>query len=361
MKSRFLDTKNCHALLPKGNVGNIQQKLELSLERINNEAMINNKPNLYRYCIDKMIEHNKKTKDKVKGRDRKYQSNLEIAIALNYYDDSIGVQVREANPNIHQLALLHISRLYDNGSTWKIILPLQFLLKGWGDTNSGYQGYVHTISHNLPRKMTPQEYSKRNPFSDDYTYVGITGRNWILRFSEHMSETKKECRYRFHKAIREALGMKDVLFTSWLENINMAYEEAMNWEEREVDTIASDKNGLNMIPGGFKGNKFLHKHRVIRSIDITYEKRKKAIIKYITKHPRKGIPNPFMSELWENDEYYLNIIDAKDKTLNSNQVRKIRVLDKEGMSVSDITKEVGAINERQVKNVIAGRTYHRVQ
>lgn len=360
MKSRFLDAKNCHALLPKGNVGKIQQKLELCLEQVNDAVTINKEPNVFRNSIENMIEHNKKTKDKLRGRKRNYQCNLEIAIALNYFDDSIQVQAVESEPPIFQIALLHIIKSYDNGSTWKIILPLQYLLKGWGDANSGYQGYVHTISHKLPREMTPQELRKRDAWNNDYTYVGITGRNWIQRFSEHMSETKRECRYRFHKAIREALDMEDVLFTSWLEDINMSYEEVMNWEESEVDNIASDENGLNMIPGGFKGLKFLHKNRVINSMNITLEEREKAISKYIREHPRKGIPNPFISQLWEDDEYYLRVIEAKPKTLSRNQVRKIRSLAEEGRSISQITIEVGAINERQVKGVLTGKTYSRI-
>jgi hypothetical protein len=361
MKSRFLDIKNCHALLPKGNVGKIVQKLELCLAGVNDAAMLNNKPNLSRHCVDNMIEHNIKTKDKQKGRwKRNYPSDLEIAVALNYYDDSIHVQAVEANPPIFQMALLHIIYESDSGSVWKIILPLQFLLKGWGDANSGYQGYVHTISHNLPKGMTPKERSKRNDRADDYTYVGITGRNWIQRFSEHMKETKRECRYRFHKAIRDALNMENVLFNSWLEDINMTYEEAMNWEEIEVDKIASDWNGLNMIPGGFKGLKELHKHRLIKSLHISLEERDNAICKYIKEHPRKGIPNPFISQLWEDDEYYLRINEANPKRLSPDQVRQIRLLSKEGWSESDITIKVGALNERQVKDVLSGRAYSRI-
>lgn len=208
--------------------------------------------------------------------------------------------------------------------------------------------------------MTPQEYSKRDAWNNDYTYVGITGRNWIQRFSEHMNETKRECRYRFHKAIREALDMKNILFSSWLENINMTKDEAMNWEEKKVDSIASDDNGLNMIPGGYKGLKELHKHRVIKSMDISLEERDIAIREYIKKHPRKGMPNPFISELWEDDEYYLRVIEARPKTLSPNQVRQIRALTEMGWSVSQITGEVNALNERQVENVLAGRTYRRI-
>ena len=35
----------------------------------------------------------------------------------------------------------------------------------------------------------------------------------------------------------------------------------MDWEEWAVDEQMNAKTSLNMIPGGFKGMKFLHKHR----------------------------------------------------------------------------------------------------
>ena len=144
-------------------------------------------------------------------------------------------------------------------------------------------------------------------------------------------------------------------------DINLTFEDAMLWEELHVDRVAYGPNGLNMIPGGFKGLKFLHKHRITDRIGISLEERDRAISDYLRQNPRKGIPNPFIAELWKDDDFYLKNIGARTKTLSPNQVRMIRELWAKGRSVAEIAEEVGALNETQVKNVIAGRTYQRIQ
>jgi hypothetical protein len=200
----------------------------------------------------------------------------------------------------------------------------------------------------------------READSDSYYYVGITGRNWLLRLGEHIGAMRRDSKNRFHRALRESVGMTDVLFTSLLRNVNQTYEDAMNWEEQNVDKIAYGPNGLNMIPGGFKGQRLLHKLRITPRIDITLEERDQAIAEYARQNPRKGISNPFIAELWKDDEFYLKNIEAKEKNLSADQVRKIRELDRIGWSVTEIKKEVGALNETQVKRVITRRTYNRI-
>lgn len=191
--------------------------------------------------------------------------------------------------------------------------------------------------------------------------MGITGRDWLLRLREHIGEIRRGSRKRFHTAWRESMGMNDVLFTSSLIDLNQTFEDAMNWEERNVDRVAYGPNGLNMIPGGFKGLKFLHKHRITDRINIPLEERDKAIADFVRGNPRKGIPNPFIAELWKDDEFYLKVIEARSNTLSQEQVKMIRELNELGRSVAEITKEVGALNEPQVKRVIEGKTYTRYQ
>ncbi|MCP4459980.1 MAG: hypothetical protein GY816_18450 [Cytophagales bacterium] len=353
MKSRFLDTRNCHALLPKGHGMPMGQRLEECLRQIND------KHEKYRGLIDKLIEHNIKTLNKSCGSERYCDSPIEIAQGLNIGSRTINTQAIERPQK--GPAKLHIIMEYENGTTWKAIVPLQFLLKGWGDANSGYQCYVHTIAHNMLRVGTfDQLQARQGTDKDDYYYVGITGRNWLHRLSEHLGEIRRGSRRRFYQAWRDSLGIKDVLFVSALMDINMTYEDAMNWEERNVDKVAYGPNGLNMIPGGFKGAKFLHEHRVTDRVGITLEERERAIDKYVRQNPRKGIPNPFISELWEDDDFYLRVIKARPKTLSPLQVRQIRALAEKGWSVSGITKEINALNETQVKNVLAGKTYQRI-
>ena len=251
--------------------------------------------------------------------------------------------------------------MYEDGTFWKTIVPLQFLLKGWGDANDGHQCYVHCISHNLGQVRNAEDWRARvEADSDEYYYVGITSRNWLQRLGEHIGEMRRGSRKRFHSAWRESLGMNDIQFVSSLMDINMEYEMAMQWEEVAVDRFAYGPNGLNMIPGGFKGLKHLHELGIIGRQDISLKERDSAVEEFLRQNPRKGIPNPLMSELWKDDDYYLRVIEARPKTLSREQVLLIRRLAAEGESIEDIAEEAGALNEIQVKNVLAGRTYRRV-
>ena len=57
---------------------------------------------------------------------------------------------------------------------------------------------------------------------------------------------------------------------------------------------------------------------------------------------------------------YLSVIEGREYTLSASKVREIRRLAEMGWSVPEITKEVDALNETQVKNVLKGKTYSRI-
>jgi hypothetical protein len=353
MKLKFLDVRNCHELLPPSCGLSLVKRLEECLKGIND-----NKDKLHG-SIDALISQNKKTTNLTQGIKRLCNSPIEIAQNSNVANRIIHTQAIVRN--WRQPAMLHTVQEYENRIVWKTIIPLQFLLKGWGDASSGHQCYIHTISHNMNQRKDFSDLKElREADSDSYYYVGITGRNWLFRLSEHIGEIHRGSGRKFHKAWRDSMGMTDVLFTSSLRNINLTYEDAMNWEEISVDKIANGGNCLNMIPGGFKGLKYLHKLRIIDRTEITLEERDKAIADFVQQHPRKGIPNPFIAELWKDDEYYLKVNEAKSKTLTAEQVRQIREMAKLGRTASDIAEVVGALNEIQVKNVISGKYYGRI-
>jgi len=353
MKLNFLDVRNCHELLPPSRGLSLIKRLDECLQGINdNQGKLHG-------SIDSLIRHNKKTTNLIQGIKRLCNSPINIAQNSNVVSRIIHTQAIVRN--WRQPALLHTIQEYENRIVWKTIIPLQFLLKGWGDASNGYQCYTHVISQNMNQRKDFSDLKEmREADTDSYYYVGITGRNWLLRLGEHIDEIHRGSERKFHKAWRESMGMTDVLFTSSLRNINLTYEDAMNWEEASVDNIAIDGNSLNMIPGGFKGLKFLHEHRIINRIDISIEERDRAIAEFVKRHPRKGVPNLFISELWEDDEFYQKVIEAKPKTLTAEQVRKIRELYKHGKTASEIVDAVGALNELQVKNVISGKYYGRI-
>ena len=353
MKTRFLDTRNCHALMPKGHGLSLVQRLELCL------AQINDSDGPLRGSIDHLIKRNENTRSQSGGSNRLVAS----PVAVGQFSDveSGWINTKAVTTPFPGPAYLHTIQAYGEGLAWKTIIPLQFLLKGWGDANSGHQCYLHTISHNLSQMKTLEDWrSRMEADSDEYYYVGITGRNWLLRLGEHIGEMHRGSRKRFHAAWRESLGLSDVLFVSSLLDVNLTFEDAMDWEEHHVDKFAYGPNGLNMIPGGFEGLRQLHKLGVIARQDISLEERDRAIAEYLRQNPRKGIPNPFMAELWKDDNHYLKVNAAIPKRLSAPQVRRIRELAAEGSSVEDITKAVDALNETQVKNVISGRSYGRI-
>lgn len=349
---RFLDAENCLALLPPVHELPMAQLLDEYLQRYVNDV----RGELHG-SVDALIRHNEKTANQTRGAQRLCNSPIEIALIYNVTNREIDVQglkkPLKGPANFHTILML------ENGITWKTIVPLQFILKGWGDANRGHQCYVHSISHNISQIKSYSDMLAREAAAvNDYHYVGITGRNWLHRFREHMGEMGRGSRRWFHRAWRKSMGVRDVHFASQLQNINLTYKEAMNWEEFHVDRLGS--NRLNMIPGGFKGLKHLYKHRITNRMNVSLEERDKAIAEYARLNPRKGIPNLFITELWKDDEFYLKINEARSDRLSADQVRKIRELARMGWSVSDIKKDVNARNERQVKDVITGKYYGRI-
>jgi hypothetical protein len=352
MKFRFIDARNCYALLPPVRGLPMARILDDYLRR-----HINDKQGELHGAVRDLIKHNESTIKRARSSNRLCDSAIEIALIYN--SSSREVDVRGIKKPLIGPANFHTLIQFANGITWKTIVPLQYLLKGWGDANRGNQCYVHSISHNVSQVQSFADMQARGETtSDDFHYVGITGRNWLHRFREHMGEMERGSGRRFYRAWRESMGMTDVHFISQLGEINLTFSDAMNWEEVHVDRLGA--NGLNMIPGGFKGLRLLHELRITNGTDISLEDRDLAIAEYARQNPRKGVPNPFIAELWKDDEYYLKVIGARQKTLMPSQVRKIREYNKMGWSVERIAEAVGALNEIQVKNVISGKTYRRI-
>ena len=354
MKTRFIDSRNCQVLLPT--IGNLSlvDRLESCLCEIND-----NHPK-YQGFFKRLLKKNSKSIRSPSASLRLIGTPLDIVQTAYVADrliNTVGCEFPDPSP-----CRLHIGLDFNNELSWKVIVPLQFLLKRWGDASQGYQGYIHTITHNVPRYETfDQLYERQIKDEDTYYYVGITGRNWLKRLSEHVNEIHHGSRKSFHRAWRESMGMENVLIVSSLMAINMTYDDAMNWEEKEVDRTSSDQYSLNMIPGGFKGLRHLHKLGIISKVRVSSDERERAIEEYIRRNPRKGIPNPFIKALWENDDHYLKVIAARPKTLTPNQVNRIRELYNDGWSPEKITEEVGALNIVQVKRVISGKTYSRMR
>jgi hypothetical protein len=359
MKSKYLDMRNCNALLPKSFDVSMMRDFDMYLDALNSE------PN-HKGIVERLISHNVKTQNIKFSEDRLLRYDIDVLFTIDLEKREIERKIHDyyaqpefARTGYNLRVLAQFSLIYGDGTRWTFRMPLQYLLKGWGDANDGYQCYVHTIKYGSTDALNTTG-SNSNKVIEKH-YSGITGRNWLKRLEEHLSKVRSGSGNLFHRAWRESGEGETMIYVSAMMTVNASFEAAMAWEEMYVDRWSLAPKGFNMIPGGFKGLKFLHKHRITDRVNITLEERERAIEKYVRHNPRKGIPNPFMSELWEDDEFYLRVMGARDKTLKPDQIRQIRALADMGWSVSKITKEVNALNERQVKNVLAGNTYRRIQ
>ena len=210
MSIRFLDRSNCQALLPPTEGLPALERLESCLREINEQ------PGPYQGFIDKLVKHNKKTAKLSYGSKRYLPAAIDITLALDFEARVVHTQAYQRPGN----APVRLHVVFENTTNigWKIILPLQPLLKKWGDANKSYQGYVHTICHDTPRLATMPEFlSRQSTDQNDYYYVGITGRNWLQRLSEHIREVRNGGRRRFYRAWKSSLDMEDVLIVSAFE------------------------------------------------------------------------------------------------------------------------------------------------
>lgn len=359
MKSKYLDIRNCKALLPETFGVSVMRDFDKYLDELNSD------PN-HKGIVDKLILRNQKTQGSKTSWDRLLHYDIDVCLSLDFTKQQIQKNIQDyyafpefARKGLNQRVVAQFSHLFEDGIRWTYKMPLQGLLKSWGDANEGYQCYVHIITYGLIDDAINRTDSHGNKVRE-MPYTGITGRNWLQRLNEHISEIRHGSNKLFHRKWRESIGGEGMVYNSELQMLNASFEAAMAWEEMYVDKWSLAPKGFNMIPGGFKGLRFLHEHRITDRVDITLKERDRAIEEYVRQNPRKGIPNPFMSELWEDDDFYLRVIEARDKTLTPNQVRQIRALADMGWSVPQITKEVNALNETQVKNVLAGKTYKRI-
>lgn len=131
-------------------------------------------------------------------------------------------------------------------------------------------------------------------------------------------------------------------------------------EEFLVEGHWHDQRRLNMIPGGKSGLRYLRENGLLQqSVVPMPDKRDPIVSDWLKAHSRKGLPAPWVSEKWKDNDWAIAQICGRDDRLSIEQVRAIRKL-AEKYSVEEIFARIGARNVAQVKRVLEGNTYTRV-
>ena len=137
-----------------------------------------------------------------------------------------------------------------------------------------YQLYSHTLLSNdhyqtvmkenqaivdngeYNRLSSVQQFHQKNSF----IYIGITKLSWQTRYRRHCYDMSRGSNLRFHRALRGEFCQIGVL-EHIVERAGLTEKQALEIEEKEVEKRSLHSlfpNGLNMIPGGNAGLKFVH-------------------------------------------------------------------------------------------------------
>ena len=250
-----------------------------------------------------------------------------------------------------------------------ISVPLQCVIKNWGDASQGHMIYEHHIS--------PMDHSQTQ-LGEQFKaarYIGLTSRNWQTRYREHQRDALTGSELLFHTTLASVLpeggisqagmGVFEIVrsglcFISELEYVNLTFEEAMQIEEKLVERTLHPA-GLNMIPGGYAGLKFLHKLGFLARSKATVEERNLASANYLRQLQNPRNPAPWIAQKWEKDEYYEQVILNRSNTLSKEQVHQIRKFGVDWKFSAEIIARLSGASARQVRDVLSGKYYSRVR
>jgi hypothetical protein len=197
--------------------------------------------------------------------------------------------------------------------------------------------------------------------NDGFFYVGVTTRSWQKRWMEHRRAMESGSPLLFHRTLREQLAAKRV---TYIHHKVMAVTDDLEalyaTEQYLVEGHWPDTRRLNMIPGGKSGLKYLRENGMLpeRVVPLPDE-RDRLVEGWLKAHPRKGLPAPWVSDKWKDDDWAIAQICGRDGRLSVEQVRAIRQL-ANSCPAEVIAARIGARNTEQVQRVIDGETYTRI-
>jgi len=196
---------------------------------------------------------------------------------------------------------------------------------------------------------------------DGYFYVGVTTRSWQARWTEHRHAMETGSPLLFHRKLREEIEASRVTYLHHkVMGITDDLEQLYDGEEFLVKGLWEDGRRLNMIPGGKAGLKYMRENGMLgRGIIPMPDDRDRLLADWIREHPRRGLPAPWVAELWKDPEWAAAQICARDDRLSVKQVRAIRAL-AEQHPAEQIAERIGARNVDQVRRVLERKTYMRV-
>lgn len=268
---------------------------------------------------------------------------LQPIISVDLVTDPLFIQAaRQGQKTIDESQIANPSLLFS--------IPAHFLLSPRHFPKTAYVLYQHIFGHGGSYP------------NDGFFYVGVTTRSWQKRWSEHNRAINGGSPLLFHRKFREEKENGRITYVNHkVMGITDDLEKLYATEEFLVEGHWEDQRRLNMIPGGKSGLRYLRENGLLQqSVVPMPDERDRIVSEWLKEHPRKGLPAPWVAEKWQDNDWAIAQICGRDGRLSVDQVRAIRQLAKE-YSAEEIFARIGAKNVAQVKRVIEGKTYARIE
>jgi hypothetical protein len=191
-------------------------------------------------------------------------------------------------------------------------------------------------------------------------YFGITRQGWAARWKQHLCAANNGSPYLFHQAIRtrDQSDASDGDFHRVVA-CGLSYEDAMNLEEELVAKQSLYPHGLNMIPGGFAGIRYLGQRGFHGVTPKNWEYRSRLLREFSKYCDRSGKPNPLLAAVWKDDDYAASVICSNPNNFDLERVREARLLSSFDWTPEQIAERFSCKPER-VQRLLRGATYARV-
>ncbi len=241
-----------------------------------------------------------------------------------------------------------------------------------------YQVYQHTLIRKRSHKAglaAPMTQTFTEYVNGAGLYVGITSRTWQQRSVEHQNAARRGSMLLFHRALRneffDVCAHEHIVLRAGLDRAQALHIEEVEVEERTLH--ATHPGGLNMIPGGEAGLRFLSTmtKRPVNRIEVDeIDEILELTVNKSLRQPCTGVKgaqtNARLVALWQDDmTFRIRAMTNQRCRLSYRQICNARIWHASGWSLEKIHAHLHGMDDRevsldQVERLLNGRSYDTI-
>jgi hypothetical protein len=251
------------------------------------------------------------------------------------------------------------------------IVPLPLVLQAFEDRvckPNTFQVYEHTLIRKKAAGVTTfSEY-----VNGAGQYVGITSRTWQQRCQEHIYAARRGSYLLFHRALRgelfDVFAHEHIVLRAGLNRSDALRIEEVEVEQRTLQGM--HPNGLNMIPGGEAGLRFLSSMTKRPESSINLDEIDDLLeleVNRSLRQPGLGIKgchsNAKLAKLWATDiQFRIKAMTNQSNRMSYSQICNARLWHVSGWPIDKILENISGMDGRvvthdQLKRLLDGKSY----